>query len=106
MSGHSVRSQGREAQRTRTFIMNRCHLSALGGLNPSTLRKTKDVSLSTYLASFFFFLKSKDPKSKESKGHSSACELAAGIMLFVALLRKVSDPQSAEVVRGYCSHYS
>ena len=74
------------------------------------LEETKDVSLPTYLATllffFFFFWKSEDPKSKESKGHSSACEMAAGIMLFVALLRKVSDPKSAEVVRGYCSHYS
>ena len=72
------------------------------------LEETKDVSLPTYLATllFFFFKKSEDPKSKESKGHSSACEMAAGIMLFVALLRKVSDPKSAEVVRGYCSHYS
>lgn len=87
--------------------MNRCHLSALGGLNPTTLRKTKDVSLSTYLASLKKKKKtSEDPKSKESKGHSSACRMAAGIVLFVALLKKVSDPKSAEAVRGYCARYS
>ena len=87
--------------------MNRCHLSALGGLNPTTLRKTKDVSLSTYLASLKKKKKtSEDPKSKESKGNSSACRMAAGIVLFVALLKKVSDPKSAEAVRGYCARYS
>ena len=49
---------------------------------------------------------SEEPKSEENKDQSRAYKMAAGIMLFVALLRKVSDPKSAEVVRGYCASYS
>lgn len=61
-----------------------------GGLIPSSLRETEDVSLSAYLASLF--KEREAPESKENEAHSRAGRTGAGRRAFLALVTEVSGP--------------